>query len=225
MQFLICVVHVKCIRCKDHALTSSYSCGPGFSFSMVAQGCMASSEMTCIETHCATTGNGFYIIPGTGCRAYYSCNQGKRTDYLCPLATTYDRSKQVRRTMLQLEIGNLQTPMFINLFMVYFTMLSTAQPVSEWVRKHMEGRIMAIFEILSWHFSGNYEENYKKTQSRHSISELRLECKTSQTWNHATHSTTMFSVWHFWENRAAKIKGKGKCDCFCASTLLIRMKR
>lgn len=118
---------LKCIRCKDHALTGSYSCGPGFSFSMVVQGCMASSEVTCIEAHCATTGNGFYIIPGTGCRAYYSCNQGKRTDYLCPLATTYDRSKQVRGTMLQLERGNLQTPVFINLFMVYFTMLSTAQ--------------------------------------------------------------------------------------------------
>ena len=122
---------LKCIRCKDHALTSSYSCGPGLSFSMVAQGCMASSEVTCIEAHCATAGNGFYIIPGTGCRAYYSCNQGKRTDYLCPLATAYDRHKQVRGTMLQLEIGNLQTPLFINFFMVYFIMLSTAQPVSE----------------------------------------------------------------------------------------------
>jgi hypothetical protein len=93
-------------------------------------------------------------------------------------------------------------------------MLSTAQPVSERVTKHVEGRIMAIFEILSWHFSGNNEENHKKTQSRHHISQLRLKCKTSQTWNHATHSTTMFSVWHFWKNRAAKIKGKGKCDCF-----------
>jgi hypothetical protein len=51
--------------------------------------------------------------------------------------------------MLQLEIGNLQIPVLINLFMVYFTMLSTAQPVSERVTKHVEGRIMAIFEILS----------------------------------------------------------------------------
>ena len=110
---------------------------------------MASSEVTCIEAHCATTGNGFYIIPGTGCRAYYSCNQGKRSDYLCPLATTYDRNKQVRGTMLQLEIGNLQIPVLIDLFMVYFTTLSTAQPVSERVTKHVEGRIMTIFEILS----------------------------------------------------------------------------
>ena len=124
-----------CIRCKDHALTSSYSCGPGFSFSMVTQGCMASSEVTCIEAHCATTGNGFYVIPGTDCRAYYSCDQGKRTDYLCPLATTYDRNKQVSGTMLQLDIGNLQTPVFINLFIIYFTMQSKAQPVTEQVGK------------------------------------------------------------------------------------------
>jgi len=59
---------------------------------------MASSEVMCVEPHCATTGSGFYIIPGTGCRAYYHCDQGIRTDYLCPLATTYDRNKQVRDT-------------------------------------------------------------------------------------------------------------------------------
>lgn len=126
-------------------MTNSYSCGPGFSFSMVTQGCMASSEVACIEAHCAPTGKGFYIIPGTDCRAYYSCDQGKRTDYFCPLDTTYDRNKQVRRTMLCLVIGNLQTPVFIHLFMVYFTMLSTAQPVSECIQKHVEGRVMAIF--------------------------------------------------------------------------------
>lgn len=122
---------LNCIRCEDHALTSSYSCGPGFSFSMVTQGCMASSEVTCVEAHCAFTGNGFYIIPGTGCRAYYNCDQGIRTDYLCPLATTYDRNKQVRGTMLKLEKGNLEKPVFINLFMVYFTTLAKGQHISE----------------------------------------------------------------------------------------------
>jgi hypothetical protein len=73
---------------------------------------MASSEVMCIEAHCAITGSGFYIIPGTGCRAYYHCDQGMRTDYLCPLGTTYDRNKQVRGAMPQLKTINIISTLF-----------------------------------------------------------------------------------------------------------------
>lgn len=98
---------LKCFRCEGHTLTSHYLCDPGFLFSMVTQGCMSSSKVTCIKPHCATSGSGFYIIPGTGCRAYYHCDNGVRTDYLCPLATIYDRNKQVGGTMFQLERVNM----------------------------------------------------------------------------------------------------------------------
>lgn len=96
-----------CFRCEGHTLTSRYSCDPGFLFSMVTQGCMESSKVTCIKPHCATSGSSFYIIPGTGCRAYYHCDNGMHTDYLCPPATIYDRNKQVGKTMFQLERVNI----------------------------------------------------------------------------------------------------------------------
>ncbi|XP_069684255.1 neurogenic locus notch homolog protein 1-like isoform X2 [Periplaneta americana] len=81
-------------RCEGHILTSSYTCGAGFSFSTLARGCVATGDTTCIEPHCATTGNGFYILPGSSCRAYYHCDQGIRTDYICPPDTIYDRNKE-----------------------------------------------------------------------------------------------------------------------------------
>lgn len=100
-------VNVEFFRCEGHTLTSRYSCDRGFLFSMVTQGCISSSKVTCIKPHCATSGSGFYIIPGTSCRAYYHCDNGVRTDYLCPLATIYDRHKQVREIMFQLNRVNI----------------------------------------------------------------------------------------------------------------------
>ncbi|PSN39541.1 hypothetical protein C0J52_17522 [Blattella germanica] len=72
----------------------SYTCGPGYSFSLVAQSCIPSNKVICVESHCAATGTGSYIIPGTGCQAYYQCYQGTRTDYVCPEDTIYDRHKK-----------------------------------------------------------------------------------------------------------------------------------
>jgi hypothetical protein len=80
---------------------------------------MASSEVTCIEPHCATNGSGFYIVPGTGCRAYYHCDQGIRTDYLCPLGTTYDKNKKVREAMCHLKTSNMLSILF-TIFMYLF---------------------------------------------------------------------------------------------------------
>lgn len=69
------------------------SCEKGFYFSAALRECLSNGLE--IEAICSSTGDGFFITPGTLCRGYYQCEHGIRTHYTCPTESYFDMVSEV----------------------------------------------------------------------------------------------------------------------------------
>ncbi|RXG67361.1 hypothetical protein Avbf_07940 [Armadillidium vulgare] len=56
--------------------------------------CGSGKHVVCLPPSCLGLRKGYYPLPGSACTAYYSCNDGFRTDMLCPFGSIFDYKKK-----------------------------------------------------------------------------------------------------------------------------------
>lgn len=81
--------------CANGQTVDKASCPAGQSLSYHRQKCLPESSVTCVKSHCKLGHDGFFILPGSTCQAYYLCSKGVRSQFVCPQGHVFSLKSKV----------------------------------------------------------------------------------------------------------------------------------
>ncbi|XP_039279420.1 chitin-binding domain protein cbd-1 isoform X1 [Nilaparvata lugens] len=77
-----------------HLLKESPRCESGMEFNIGEDACKPVEEVTPLQVKCSLSSNELFVTPGSRCRTYYSCKNGTKISYTCPVGQLFDKEKQ-----------------------------------------------------------------------------------------------------------------------------------
>lgn len=79
-------------RCSNGSMSGEWRCEDGAVWDTSTGSCGRGSSLVCSPQSCWGLPDGPHPAPASSCTSYFTCNNGVRTDHVCPYSTIFDYS-------------------------------------------------------------------------------------------------------------------------------------